>query len=109
MDRTFRFYIAPLADVNCVTEVGTSRISSACSNTITSGANAYALHWAIPSTWYASTFDFSTWPSATTFTEALVGPKAAFTNFSSQFAGSQFIWSSNLILDNVVILRYTGN
>jgi hypothetical protein len=38
-----------------------------------------------------------------------VGVKPAFSNFSAQFSGAQFIWSSNLILDNLVLLRFTGN
>jgi hypothetical protein len=102
------FYIAPLADINCVTETGTSRISSSCSNS-PSGAKSYALHWEIPSTWFSSDYDFSKWPSATTFTEAQVGVKPAYSNFTSSFSGSQFIWSSNLVLDNLVLLRFTGN
>lgn len=103
------FYIAPLADVSCVTESGTSRTSTNCSNSPSSGAKSYALHWEIPSTWFATDYDFSKWPSATTFTEAQVGVKPAYSNFSSSFSGSQFIWSSNLVLDNLVLLRFTGN
>lgn len=103
------FYVAPLADINCVTETGNSRISSSCSNSPSSGAKSYALHWEIPSTWFSSDYDFSKWPSATTFTEAQVGVKPAYSNFTSSFSGSQFIWSSNLILDNLVVLRFTGN
>lgn len=102
------FYIAPLADINCVSETGSSRISSSCSNSPNSGAKSYALHWEIPSTWYTSDYDFSKWPSATTFTEAQVGVKPAYLNFTSSFAGSQFIWSSNLVLDNLVLLRFTA-
>jgi hypothetical protein len=62
----------------------------------------------MPTNWFASDFDFATWPSASLFTESVVGPKNAFTNFSPQFSGASFIWSSNLILDNLVLLRYTG-
>lgn len=102
------FYIAPLASPNCVTESGTKRISSSCSTTGV-GASAYALHWDIPSNWYASDYDFSSWPAASTFTEAEVGVKTAYTNFSTQFSGAKFVWSSNLILDNLVLLRFTGN
>lgn len=103
------FYVAPLADVSCVTESGTTRTSSNCSNSPTSGVKSYALHWEIPSIWFASDYDFSKWPNATTFTEAQVGVKPAYSNFSSSFTGSQFIWSSNLVLDNLVLLRFTGN
>ena len=48
-------------------------------------------------------------PSASIFSVAQVGPKVAFSNFSSQFSNAQFIWSSNLILDNLVLLRFDAN
>lgn len=102
------FYISPLADVNCVIESGTSRNSSSCSSAPTTGANSYALHWEIPATWFANDYDFSSWPNASTFTEAQVGVKPAYSNFISSFSGSEFIWSSNLNLDNLVLLRFTG-
>jgi len=103
------FYIAPLSNVNCVTETGTNRNSSGCNTYPTSANTSYALHWAIPSDWYTSAYDFKAWPSANTFTSAQVGPKVAYTNFTSQFGDAQFIWSSNLILDNMVLLRFDGN
>lgn len=102
------FYIAPLSSPNCVTETGTSRISSSCT-VPSSAANAYALHWALPTNWFASSYDASTWPNAVTYSSATVAPKAAYSNFTSQFGNAQFIWSSNLILDNLVLIRYTGN
>lgn len=102
------FYIAPLSNVTCVTETGTSRNSTNCSIIPTSAATAYALHWEIPTNWFAKDFDFSTWPMATTFTSAQVGPKTAYTNFTNQFGNAQFIWSSNLVLDNVVLMRFQG-
>lgn len=102
------FYIAPLADLNCVTESGTSRLSSNCSSSPSTGAKSYALHWELPSNWFASNFDFSTWPNATIFTASQVGVKQAYGNFTTQFSPAQFIWSSNLILDNLVLLRFTG-
>lgn len=103
------FYIAPLSNVNCVTEIGTTRNSSNCGANPTSAANAYALHWTIPANWYAIDYDFSTWPSATLYTAAQVGVKPAYSNFTNQFGTAQFIWSTNLVLDNLVLLRFTGN
>lgn len=102
------YYIAPLSSPNCVTESGTLRTSSACAAP-NSAANAYALHWALPTNWYAADYDASTWPSANVYSSATVGPKLAYSNFASQFGNAQFIWSSNLILDNLVLIRYTGN
>lgn len=103
------FYIAPLSNVNCVNETGTNRNSNGCSTYPSSANTSYALHWAIPSDWYATTYDFKTWPSANIYTAAQVGPKVSFTNFTTQFSDAQFIWSSNLILDNLVLLRFDGN
>jgi hypothetical protein len=102
------FYIAPLSNVNCVTEVGSSRKSSSCSPYPSSAAASYALHWEIPANWFSTSFDFQNWPAASNYTSAEVGPKVSFTNFASQFNNAQFIWSSNLILDNLVLLRYDG-
>jgi hypothetical protein len=58
-------------------------------------------------------FNDSVWPSAVTFTNDTVGVnnKKAFTNFTEVFdtpgADADFIWSSNLVLDNLVLLRTT--
>jgi hypothetical protein len=102
------FYIAPLSNVNCVTEVGSNRKSSSCTPYPSSAATSYALHWEVPANWFSTSFDFQSWPAASIYTSAEVGPKVSYTNFVSQFSNAQFIWSSNLILDNLVLLRYDG-
>jgi hypothetical protein len=102
------FYIAPITNPNCVTESGLTRTSAGCALP-TSAAAAYALHWAVPANWFATDYDASAWPAASIFAEATVSPKEAYTNFSAQFMGAQWIWSSNLILDNLVLMRFTGN
>ena len=102
----------PLATTNCVVEMpdGT-RQSSTCSTTPTCNGTCFALHYPMPPNWFAKTFNDSGWPAATTYTEATVGVnnKPAYNNFIPQFsgAGAQFIWSSNLILDNEVLVRFT--
>ncbi len=51
-----------------------------------------------------------TWPNATEFTNAVIGVdnKPAYTNFTDIFDNSandaKFIWSTNVILDNEVIV-----
>lgn len=107
------FYTAPIQDLSCPTESGTIRSSSSCSTSGTSDASSfYALHWPIPSDWTLASFDDSTWPSATTYTNATIGVdnKSAYTNFTDLFDDSnndaEFIWSTNVVLDNEVILRY---
>lgn len=106
------FYIAPLATTNCVVELpdGT-RQSSTCTTSPTCNGTCFAMHYPLPPNWFAKTFNDASWPAATTYTEATVGVnnKPAYMNFLPQFsgAGAQFIWSSNLILDNEVIVRFT--
>ncbi len=108
------FYIAPLNDPELVIEQtdGTHDSSAAGLQTPTLNGNSYALHYAVPENWFAKTFDDSGWPDASTYTETEVGVtgKPAFTNFPGQFTntGGSFIWSSNLVLDNEVIVRHTG-
>lgn len=108
------FYIAPLQVRNCLMVSGQTRDSSRCAVTsVRNGSEFSAAHWAIPPQWMSADFDDSIWPNATTFTNRAVGVdnKRAYTNFSNIFdtqdADAQFIWSSNLILDNVVLLRKT--
>jgi hypothetical protein len=108
------FYTAPIMNLSCPTESGTSRLSANCS-TIGSnnGTSYYGLHWARPANWTLASFDDSSWPAATTFTNATIGVdnKPAYTNFTNIFDDvsndAQFIWSKNVILDNEVIVRKT--
>ena len=107
------FNISPLDDPALVTELANgTRDSSAVSTTHLLTETAYALHYAVPTDWFSKTFADSGWPAATTYTEATVGVanKPAYNNFPTQFSssGAQFIWSSNLVLDNEVLVRYTG-
>lgn len=105
------FYTAPIYDLTCAKDIGSKRVSSSCSTQgVDDGRNAYALHWAVPSDWQSAGFNSSHWPSATTYTESVIGVdnKDAYMNFREKFAGSgaQFIWSTNVVLDNEVLLRY---
>jgi hypothetical protein len=106
------FYIAPLDNPELVVEQpnGTHDSSAATAHTLTE--TAYAIHYPVPAEWFSKTFSDAGWPSAATYAEATVGVdnKPAFTNFPAQFStsGAQFIWASNLVLDNEVIVRYTG-
>ena len=108
------FYTAPIKDLTCPTENGTSRLSSACSTTNSNNGTAYyGLHWARPSNWASATFDDTSWPTATTYMNATIGVdnKPAYTNFTNIFDDvandAQFIWSKNVVLDNEVIVRKT--
>ena len=106
------FNIAPLDNASQVTDLANGTRDSSAATTHALTETAYALHYPVPSDWYAKTFSTAGWPNATTYTEAQVGINniPAYTNFPAQFgsSGAQFIWSSNLVLDNEVIVSYTG-
>ena len=108
------FYTAPIMNLSCATESGTSRLSTTCSTADSnSGTTYYGLHWARPANWTTASFNDSTWPSATTYTNTVIGVdnKPSYTNFINIFDDAsndaQFIWSKNVVLDNEVIVRKT--
>lgn len=108
------YYTAPIKDLTCATESGTSRLTTNCDTEGSNDATSfYALHWEIPSDWTSESFDDSEWPNASTYTNSVIGVdnKPAYTNFTNIFDDgsndAEFIWSTNVILDNEVIVRYT--
>ena len=108
------FYTAPIMNLLCPTESGTLRLSANCSTTGSNdGTLYYGLHWARPENWTLASFDDSSWPAATTYTNTTIGVdnKPSYTNFTNIFDDvsndAQFIWSKNVILDNEVIVRKT--
>lgn len=112
--RAQTFYTAPLNERTCLVVDGQKRDSSACSEEgVNDGTKYSAAHWAIPANWMMASFDDSIWPNASIYTNDTVGVKnkPAFTNFADVFdaadADAEFIWSSNLVLDNLVLLRKT--
>ena len=112
--RAQSFYIAPLTDPALVVQrADGTRDSSAIPLDANPGTNAWALHYPVPADWMQPTFDASVWPLASVYTEAEVGVdnKPAYTRFPSVFSqsGARFIWSSNLVLDNEVLVRFTGS
>jgi len=108
------FYTAPIKDLSCVAENGALRSSSHCDESDSDdGASYYGLHWELPEDWEKEGFDDSNWPSATTYSNQTIGVdnKKSYTNFvdifDDQSNDAQFIWSSNVVLDNEVVVRYT--
>jgi hypothetical protein len=107
------FYTAPLYDPACLTMLGNQRLSNNCR--IEDGGNPeelYSAHWQIPEQWMSPDFDDQAWPNAHLFSNetVVVANKAAFMNFLDVFDDpvndAEFIWSSNLVLDNLVLVRY---
>lgn len=108
------FYTAPVKSLSCLSESGTTRSSANCDDSDSSdGTSYYGVHWAVPTDWTAAAFDDSDWPSGTTYTNNTIGVdnKSSYTNFTDIFDDSandaQFIWSTNVVLDNEVIVRKT--
>jgi len=106
------FYTSPIVDLNCLSEEGNQRLSNACTDSAPADLNStYAVHWHRPENWTSTDFDDSNWPAAVEFSNNTVGVsnKSSYTNFSDIFDAAeqdaQFIWSSNLVLDNEVLVR----
>jgi len=57
----------------------------------------------IPKQWFAVDFDDSSWDQATEYTQERIDPKEPF--FQHDFSQARWIWTSDLDLDNTVILR----
>lgn len=110
------FYTAPVTDISCVSEDGAYRYSKSCdTNGGQDGTSFYALHWEIPNDWMKTNFNDSNWPDASTYTNETIGVdnKPAYTNFIDIFDDktndAKFIWSTNVVLDNEVLVRFTVN
>lgn len=108
------FYTSPILDLACPFENGSLRLTTTCSTQDSNNGTAYyGLHWNRPSNWIDGSFNDSIFPLATIYSNATVGVnnKPAYTNFTNIFddptQDAQFIWSTNLILDNEVIVRHT--
>ncbi len=102
------FYIAPLQNVNDVQEL-TNGVRSSANATLTPtcNQNCFGVHYPIPSDWNTASFEDGGWPQASLYTAAQVTNQPAYTNFANSAWGSaSFIWSSNLILDNLVLARF---
>ena len=104
------YYISPISDLACLSEIGNARLSTNCNSSV-GASNSYGIHWEVPTNWHNTSFDDSNWPEATIFSNSIVGVdnKSSYTNFADVFDNPSkdalFIWSSNLKLDNLVLLR----
>jgi hypothetical protein len=108
------YYTAPIKDLRCPTETGNLRLSDRCSTADSSDGNLwYGLHWERPAGWEQPGFNDASWPYAYEYANSTIGVdnKPAYTRFTDIFdnAGTdaKFIWSSNVILDNEVLMRHT--
>lgn len=107
------YYASPLLDEKCVVSTLSERSTDTCvSPEKINAEQAYAARWPLPENWAMLDFDDSAWSFATTYTNEEIGGslnRPAYSNFSGLFdtegQDAQFIWSSNLLLDNLVLAR----
>jgi arylsulfatase A-like enzyme len=57
----------------------------------------------LPADWFAPGFDDASWANATEYSQERIDPKQPF--FEHDFKGAKWIWTSDLDLDNTVVLR----
>jgi hypothetical protein len=101
------FYVSPIDNLNNIVELPDSTRSSANATVSpTCNANCFGIHYEIPNNWNAVGFNDNAWPLAHAYTPATVGVNfPAYNNFTSIWNAGSFIWSSNLVLDNIVLIR----
>ena len=115
-DETWRvqtYYVSPVADASCIEIDGQMRNSNNCAApSKTDAENGYSAYWSLPEDWAQESFDEDGWRPASLYTNEDIGgslQRPAFANFTDVFdnpeADAQFIWSSNLLLDNLVLAR----
>ena len=112
--RAETFTIAPLDDPGCVRLTATGRDSSACGPTgrpacVQRDPNSCrSLRFPIPVDWTSPRFADAHWPSATIWPASAVTNQRAYTEYAKTFGNAEFIWTRNLLLDNLVLARYTA-
>jgi hypothetical protein len=101
------FYVSPIDNLNNIVELPDSTRSSANATVSpTCNANCFGIHYEIPNNWNAVGFNDNAWPLAHVYSPATVGVNfPAYNNFTSIWTTGSFIWSSNLVLDNIVLIR----
>ena len=110
------FYIAPLTDPKDVVERGNVHDIPNLGGRVHPFARkpdcqdkCYAVHYPIPANWQSPRFNDLNWPRAWEFTDDDIGVDnmPGYTRYPELFAGARWIWSVNLVFDNVVIARKT--
>lgn len=109
------FYIAPLARPDDVVEKANVHETPSLGR-VYPGAKVpdchercFAVHYALPDDWAVPGFDDSVWPPAYEFSDEDVGVEhlPAYTRYPEAFTGARWIWSYNLVFDNLVLARKT--
>ncbi len=109
------FYIAPLNTPDEVVEKGNIHDTTPLGRVHPIAKKppcqekCYAVHYPIPSNWASPRFNDAGWPRAYEYTDTDIGVTnlPAFTRYPELFQGARWIWTVNLVFDNLVIARKT--
>jgi hypothetical protein len=109
------FYIAPLTSPDEVVESGNVHDTTALGRVHPVARKpdcqdkCYAVHYPIPADWQSPRFNDSAWPQAVLYTDSDIGVTGVpgYTRYPELFTGAHWIWTINLVFDNVVIARKT--
>jgi phosphatidylethanolamine-binding protein (PEBP) family uncharacterized protein len=87
-----------------VLTINKAPLNPECVSSSTPNVDCKFLNVAIPSTWASATFKDTTWKNATEFSKETVGVKDGYFDFT-WVPGAALVWSSDLKLDNTILLR----
>jgi len=87
-----------------VLTINKAPLNPECVSSSTPNVDCKFLNVAIPSTWASATFKDTTWKNATEFSKETVGVKDGYFDFTWA-PGAALVWSSDLKLDNTILLR----
>jgi hypothetical protein len=103
--RAQSFYIAPLAHPDDVVENGPLHDVSRLGRVHPQAS----VHYPVPANWMDPDFDDSGWPRAFEYTDDDIGVTTltGYLRYPEALAGARWIWTVNLVFDNLVIARRT--
>lgn len=87
-----------------VLTINKAPLNTECVKSINPISECKSLNVAIPSTWATSTYKDTAWKYATEFSKETVGVKEGYFDYS-WIPGAALVWSSDLKLDNTILLR----
>ena len=113
--RAQTYYVAPLTSPDDVVEKGNRHDTTKfgrvhpIAKLPTCREQCYAVHYPMPQGWEQPSFDDRGWPRAYEYTDEEVGVTTltAYTRYPEAFGEARWIWTSNLVFDNVVLARKT--
>lgn len=109
------FYIGPLNSPDEVVERGSLHDTTALGRVHPVAKlpkcqeQCFAVHYPMPKDWMSPTFDDRHWPRAYEYTDADIGVMGlpGYTRYPQLFEDARWLWTVNLVFDNVIVARKT--